>query len=98
MTRRRVIGMVVATVSALILIGLGVYLWRVGLDRADRLGSVIGAFAGLIGLGLGAVQAVRARSTPDTSTTVTNSISGNVTGNVTQAGHVGGDVDMRQAD
>ncbi|WP_155342172.1 hypothetical protein [Acrocarpospora corrugata] len=34
------------------LIGLGIYLSTVGLDRADKIASVIGVFVALIGLGL----------------------------------------------
>ncbi|MFF4617730.1 hypothetical protein [Nonomuraea jabiensis] len=40
---------VVVTVAAMA--GLGVYFWRVGLDDADKLASVIGAFVALAGLG-----------------------------------------------
>ncbi|WP_182876871.1 hypothetical protein [Microbispora sp. H10670] len=41
-----------AGVAVAALAGLGVYLSRVGLDKADKLASVVGLFVGLAGLGV----------------------------------------------
>lgn len=47
--------------GGLALLGLGTVFVASGLDRADKLGSVIGAFAALIGLGLSAYGIVLTR-------------------------------------
>jgi hypothetical protein len=41
-----------AAVTALAVVGLGVYFAAVGLDKADRLGSVVGALVAVVGLAL----------------------------------------------
>lgn len=41
-----------AVVALPALAGLGVYFWHVGLDKADKLSSVIGAFIAVIGLAM----------------------------------------------
>lgn len=48
-----------AVTALLALTGLGVYFGVVGLDRADKLASVIGAFAALAGLGLAVYGMIR---------------------------------------
>jgi hypothetical protein len=56
-----------ALVAALALAALGAYLAEVGLDRADKLADVIGAFVALIGLamsGYGMVQTHSAKALP----------------------------------
>ncbi|SDR23223.1 hypothetical protein SAMN04489764_4291 [Thermostaphylospora chromogena] len=50
--RRRVPVWGGAGVAVAALVVLGVYLYRVGLDKADKLASVIGLFVALIGLGV----------------------------------------------
>lgn len=55
MSLRRVAGVVSTVTGVLLLAGLAAYLAAIGLDKADKLASVIGAFAGLLGLGLGVV-------------------------------------------
>lgn len=47
--------------GGLVLAGLGGFLVTVGLDRADKWSSVIGAFAALVGLGLAAYSAIQSR-------------------------------------
>ncbi|MCK2221683.1 hypothetical protein MF672_048945 [Actinomadura sp. ATCC 31491] len=51
-----------AAVTVAALAGLGVYFARVGLDAADKLSSVIGVFAALIGLALAGYGALPARA------------------------------------
>jgi hypothetical protein len=50
-----------AIVTGLLLAGLGGVFVRAGLDTADKLGSVIGALAAVIGLGCSAYGVVLAR-------------------------------------
>jgi hypothetical protein len=50
-----------AVVTVVALAGLGAYFGVVGLDEADKLASVIGAFAALVGLGLSGYGVVRKR-------------------------------------
>jgi hypothetical protein len=49
--RRRVLIWAGVVVAVAAMAGLGVYFWRVGLDDADKLASVIGVFVALAGLG-----------------------------------------------
>ena len=67
-----------AVVGGLAIAGLGVYFVVVGLDRADKLASVIGVFATLIGLGLSASGAVLTRhgAAPRPNQTVADSTVG----------------------
>jgi drug/metabolite transporter (DMT)-like permease len=58
---RQVIGWLVVLLVGAGLIGLGVYFSRIGLDRADKTASVIGALSGLAGLALAAYGIVLAR-------------------------------------
>jgi hypothetical protein len=61
-----------AAVAVLALVGLGAYFGVVGLDEADKLASVIGAFVALVGLalsGYGLVQERRGAPTPSPSPT-----------------------------
>jgi len=51
---KRAMGWIGAVAAGLALVGLGVYLVVIGLDRADKVASVIGMFAGLAGLALAA--------------------------------------------
>jgi hypothetical protein len=75
--------------------GVAVYLWRVGLELADKPGSGIGAVCGLLSLPLGLVQLMRdgwtAVATPSTVNTV-----GKNSGQALQADTVVGDIDMRR--
>ncbi|GLW20023.1 hypothetical protein DI270_013920 [Microbispora triticiradicis] len=50
-----------AGVAVVALAGLGVYLSQVGLDKADKLASVVGLFVGLAGLGVAAYGLVAER-------------------------------------
>jgi hypothetical protein len=61
MVLRRVIPWLGALAGGVVLVGLGAYFVHVGLDRADKLAGVLGAFAGLVGLGLSAYGIVLAR-------------------------------------
>ncbi len=51
-------------IAGLTLVGLGVLLFRVGLDDADKWASVIGVFAALLGLGLSEYGVVLTRRAP----------------------------------
>ncbi|WHT22688.1 tetratricopeptide repeat protein [Crossiella sp. CA-258035] len=89
----------------MLLIGFGVLalavggvMLVVGLDTADKLGSVVGALAGMIGLGLAVYGVVAARAKPagkpelPPPSEVSNTVSGAETvSRVVQAGSVGGD-------
>jgi hypothetical protein len=108
--RRKVTGWLVVLLVGLGLVGLGVYFGHIGLDRADKLASVLGVFSGLAGLflaGLGIVQARRERTRPAApggQPTVPNGqgdggqhVSGSVIGrdNI-QIGSAGRDIDIRR--
>jgi hypothetical protein len=58
---QRVMVWIGAIAAGFALIGLGVYLVVIGLDRADKVASVIGMFAGLAGLALAAYGVVLTR-------------------------------------
>ena len=58
---KRVVAWMFAIVGGAALIFLGVFFVATGLDTADKLASVIGAFAGLMGLGLAAYGVVLSR-------------------------------------
>jgi hypothetical protein len=88
-------------VTAIALVGLGVYFARIGLERADKIVAVLGGLAGLAGLGVAVVGIILARSdtTPpaeppigDGRQVVTRS---SVGGDVIQVGEAG-DVDIRR--
>lgn len=69
-----------------------VMLW-LGLDAAGKVGSVVGALCGVVGLGLSGYGLVQARRGWPQERAVTNSITGsNVSAPVVQAGSVGRDV------
>jgi hypothetical protein len=68
-----VVGVVVVAVGGVI-----VMLWGV-LDAADKVGSVVGALCGVVGLGLSAYGLVQARSGRSEERSVTNSITGSST-------------------
>ncbi len=84
---------------ALVALGaLGWYFIAVGLDRADKLASVLGAFVGLLGLGLavyGAVSSRREEAEPEPEPdpgALHNEISGTVHGNAVQARDIEGGI------
>jgi len=83
----------VVIVGGLILLGLGAYFVVVGLDRADKIASVIGAFVGLLGLCLSGYALVLTRrglpQSPSHRQTVARSTVG---GDVLQVRGVGGSV------
>jgi hypothetical protein len=82
---------------------VGVVMWRVGLDRADQIGSVVGAICAVVGLGVSvfsavvAVRALRADSKSDRAgavhpRTVRNTVKDStIDGPNIQVGSVGGD-------
>ena len=77
-----VVGVVVVAVG-------GVMLW-VGLAAADKVGSVVGAVCGVVGLGLSGYGLVQARRGRSEERSVTNSITGpSVLAPVVQAGSIG---------
>ena len=61
MTSRRVALWLGSLIGGAALIGLSIYLVRIGLDRSDKVGSVLGAFSGLVGVGLSVFGLVLAR-------------------------------------
>ncbi|GAA0821538.1 hypothetical protein GCM10009525_08520 [Streptosporangium amethystogenes subsp. fukuiense] len=74
------------------LVALGWYFIAVGLDRADKLASVLGAFVGLLGLGLAVFGAVSSPPKDTESGGVHNEISGTVHGNAVQARDIEGGI------
>ncbi|SFR10623.1 hypothetical protein SAMN04488564_103436, partial [Lentzea waywayandensis] len=94
-TMRRWVVVVLAGVAAL---AVGGVMLAVGLDTADKVGSVVGAVCGVVGLGVSTYGLVVVRSAgqqtaPETQASVTNSVHGsNVTGNTTQVDSVGRDL------
>lgn len=92
-----------AGVGAVALV-IGVAMLRVGLEKADQLGSVIGSITGVLGLGLGgfalvlAIRADRRDTGPDQEDSVagpgpTNSVTDStIKGPNIQIGHAGRDV------
>lgn len=112
MARWRGLRWLVAVAAGVILVGLGVVLAWVDLEKADKLGSVIGAFSGLIGLGLSAYGVILARrqpvaSPPEVSTPVppvplgppvTNSVTNStISGPNIQIGSTGGNVEIHRS-
>lgn len=61
---KQVLAWASAITCGLALVGLGVFFVIAGLDDADKLASVIGGFAALIGLGLSVYGVVLTRRTP----------------------------------
>lgn len=94
--RHRTLTWTVAFAVGLVVAGLGGYFAVVGLDEADKLASVVGSLAGVIGVGLSVYALTLARRVPETSSenadsvstpsgdTVTNNVSGTVHGPVFQ--------------
>ncbi|GAA4186568.1 hypothetical protein GCM10022252_18770 [Streptosporangium oxazolinicum] len=79
-----------AAVAFAVLVGLGVYFLSVGLDRADKVASVIGAFVGLAGLGLALHGMLSAPAQAVGG--VHNEISGTVHGDSIQARDIHGGI------
>jgi hypothetical protein len=83
----------VVIVGGLALVGLGAYFVVVGLDRADKLASVIGVFVGLVGSGFSGYSVVLTRRGPAQSPSRGQTVSRSaVAGDVLQIRDVGGDV------
>ncbi|MFL6121178.1 hypothetical protein [Actinophytocola sp.] len=90
--------MSVACGVVLVAVG-GLMVWK-GLDAADKIGSVIGALSGVIGLGLAAYGVVSTRragptAPPPVSNTVEDSTIG---GSNVQIGHVGRDARIERSE
>jgi hypothetical protein len=94
------------TVVGVTVVAVGVLMLWVGLDAADKIGSVVGALCGIIGLGVSVYGLVRARLArpvkpepssvePVTAGSVTNSIDGTTTGLAVQIGNVLGPLTIR---
>src|SRR4051812_8898968 len=101
-----------AVTAGVALVGLGVFLVRVGLERADKLGSVIGAFSGLIGLGLsmyGVILARRQSGSPPSASPESvlpassvppgqSVINSSIAGSNIQIGSAGGSIEIHRSD
>lgn len=103
MSRR---GWTLLTVLGVTAVAAGVLMLWAGLDAADKIGSVVGALCGVIGLGVSAYGLVRARparpvkpepssAEPVTGSSVTNSIDGTTSGLAVQIGNVLGPLTIR---
>ncbi|MEV0123252.1 hypothetical protein AB0I16_17270 [Streptomyces sp. NPDC050703] len=79
-----------------VLLALGVIFVQVGLERADQLSSVLGGFAGLIGLALAVYGVVRARNGPTSPATTPAASSPQSQGvvNVVRGSAIGGNAVM----
>lgn len=93
---RRLGWIVFGVVGILLLGGVAFYVWRVGLDDADKLGSVIGAVCGAASLTLGIAQFARSDRTDSRPAPKTINYVGENEGQVTQAETVTGTIDMRR--
>ncbi|MGH3924615.1 MAG: hypothetical protein ACRDTT_17440, partial [Pseudonocardiaceae bacterium] len=86
-------GWVVWVAVGVVGVAVGAVMLWLGLDAADKVGSVVGALCGVVGLGLSGYGLVQARRGRPQERAVTNSITGsNVSAPVVQAGSVGRDV------
>jgi hypothetical protein len=96
---RRVLWLSMTVIGLLIIGGVTMYLWSMGLERSDKLSSGIGAIAGLAPLLVGIVQLVRGgtESRPRTPTTV-NMVNGPNHGRLVQADTINGDIHMGRRD
>lgn len=76
----------------------GLMVWK-GLDAADKIGSVVGALSGVIGLGLAAYGVVSTRRAGPDSPSVANTVKGStISGSNVQIGHVGRDVRIERSE
>ncbi|OLT10066.1 hypothetical protein BJF79_04875 [Actinomadura sp. CNU-125] len=92
---RRVVGSrAVLVVTGVIVLGVGGLFFALGLDDADKLGSVLAALAALAGLGLTVTGALRGGGTnPDGTNADGVTVHGSaVGGSVAQVDRVGGSV------
>ncbi len=67
-------GWVVWISVGVVVLAIGAVLLWIGLDAADKVGSVVGALCGVVGLGLSVYGLVQARSGRPEERSVTNSI------------------------
>ncbi|TDE18862.1 tetratricopeptide repeat protein [Actinomadura sp. 6K520] len=61
-TTRRILAYTSALMSGLLLAGLGFLFAAIGLDNADKLGSVLGAFSGILGLVIAGISLTQAQT------------------------------------
>jgi uncharacterized membrane protein HdeD (DUF308 family) len=59
---RRALTWAVALAFGLALLGLGIYFFQIGLAKTEAVATILGAFAGLIGIALAVFALVPARS------------------------------------
>jgi hypothetical protein len=85
-------GWVIGVACGVVLVAVGgLMVWR-GLDVADKIGSVIGAVSGVIGLGLAVYGLGLTRRADPTASTVSNTVEGSsIGGSNVQFGQVGRD-------
>jgi hypothetical protein len=85
-------GWIVSVACGVVLVAVGgLMLWK-GLDAADKIGSVVGALSGVIGLGLAAYGVVSTRRADPVAPPVANTVEGStIGGSNVQIGHVGRD-------
>ncbi len=92
-------GWIVSVACGVVLVAVGgLMVWK-GLDAADKIGSVIGALSGVIGLGLAAYGVVSTRRAGPTAPSVSNTVEGStIGGSNVQIGHVGRDARIERSE
>lgn len=93
---QRVVAWMSAIVGGIVLVGLGVFFAVIGLDRADKLASVIGALVGLIGIGLSTYGVVLARRAATSLSGGQKVLGSRVGGGLTQVRKARGNVRIGQ--
>lgn len=93
-------GWIVSAACGVVLVVVGGLMAWNGLDVADKIGSVVGALGGVVGVGLAAYGVVSARragrsAPPPVSNTVEGSA---IAGSNVQIGHVGRDARIEQSE
>lgn len=92
-------GWIVSVACGVVLVAVGgLMVWK-GLDAADKIGSVIGALSGVIGLGLAAYGVVPTRRAGPAAPSVSNTVEGStIGGSNVQIGHVGRDARVERGE
>jgi hypothetical protein len=92
-------GWIVSVACGVVLVAVGGLMVWTGLDAADKIGSVVGALSGVIGLGLAAYGVVSTRRADPAAPPVANTVEGStIGGSNVQIGHVGRDARIEQSE